>query len=89
MRGKITKRAVDALRPRGDKETTLWDSEIKGLGVRVRTGRSRTYILRYRPGAGGRSAPLRTLTIGKHGSPWTPDMARRGEAAPRDGRRWG
>ncbi len=78
MQGKITKRAVDALSARGD-ETTLWDSELKGFGVRARAGGSKTYILRYRPGAGGRNAPLRTLKIGRHGSPWTPDVAR-GEA---------
>jgi integrase len=78
MQGKITKRAVDALSASGE-EITLWDSELKGFGVRARSGGTKTYIVRYRPGAGGRGAPLRTLTIGRHGSPWTPDTAR-GEA---------
>lgn len=36
---------------------------------------TRTYILRYR--TGGRDKPLRTHTIGRHGSPWTTDQARR------------
>jgi hypothetical protein len=36
----------------------------------------KTYIIRYRPGAGGRSAPKRFLTIGTHGV-LTPDEARR------------
>ena len=36
MRGKITKRAVDALKAAADGlETVLWDSELKGFGVRV------------------------------------------------------
>src|SRR6516162_1345650 len=71
MRGKITKRAVDALRPATDgAETVLWDSEQKGFGIRVQRGGTKTYILKYRVGT-GRDAPLRKLTIGKHGSPWT------------------
>jgi len=78
MQGKITKRAVDALSASRD-EITLWDSELKGFGVRARSGGAKTYIVRYRPGAGGRGAPLRTMTIGRHGSPWTPETAR-GEA---------
>ncbi len=54
---------------------TLWDTEVKGLGVRVQRGTSKSYILQYRCGA-GRGAPLRKLTIGTHGSPWTPETAR-------------
>jgi integrase len=80
MRGKITKRAVDALKPASDgAESVLWDSELKGFGVRVQRGNTKSYILHYRAGA-GRGAPLRKLTIGRHGAPWTPDTARR-EAA--------
>jgi integrase len=76
MRGKITKRAVDALRPAADeRELVLWDSELAGFGVRVQRGGAKTYILKYRAGT-GRNAPLRKLTIGKHGSPWTADEAR-------------
>src|SRR5580765_492455 len=76
MRGKITKRSVDGLKLAGRSELTLWDTDLRGFGIRVRSGGARTYIVRYRPGAGGRSAPLRTVTIGRHGSPWTPDAAR-------------
>jgi integrase len=76
MRGKITKRSVDALRPAADeRELVLWDNELAGFGVRVQRGGARTYILKYRAGT-GRDAPLRKLTIGKHGSPWTADEAR-------------
>jgi hypothetical protein len=73
---KITKRAVDALMVRDSKDAMLWDTDVKGFGVRIRAGGSKSYILRYRPGSGGRAAPQRTLTIGAHGSPWTPDSAR-------------
>jgi hypothetical protein len=76
MRAKITKRSVDALRASDDgREAVLWDSELKGFGVRVQRGSVRSYILHYRIGV-GRGAPLRKLTIGKHGSPWTPETAR-------------
>ena len=81
MQGKITKRSVDALTASGG-DITLWDSEVKGFGVRARSGGAKTYIVRYRPGAGGRSAPLRTLTIGRHGSPWN---SRTQRAAKRNG----
>jgi integrase len=77
MRGKITKRSVDALMPAAnDREAVLWDSELKGFGVRVQRGGAKSYILHYRVGS-GRAAPLRKLTIGRHASPWTPETARR------------
>jgi integrase len=75
MQGKITKRAVDGLAPASGAETVLWDTEVKGFGVRARAAGGKSYILHYRAGA-GRGAALRKLTIGKHGSPWTPEMAR-------------
>jgi integrase len=79
MRGKITKRSVDALKPASDRaEVVLWDTEVKGFGCRVQRGGSKSYIVHYRVGS-GRAAPLRKLTIGKHGAPWTPEQAR-GEA---------
>ncbi|MGH7075424.1 MAG: tyrosine-type recombinase/integrase, partial [Stellaceae bacterium] len=76
MQGKITKRSVDALKPAaGGAEAMLWDAELKGFGVRVQRGGARSYVLHYRAGS-GRGAPLRKLTIGRHGSPWTPETAR-------------
>ena len=77
MRGKITKRSVDTLKPAADgAETVLWDSELKGFGIRVQRGGAKSYVLHYRVGT-GRGAPLRKLTIGRHGSPWSPETARR------------
>ena len=62
--------------PTGDgREAALWDGELKGFGVRAQRGNVKSYILHYRIGA-GRTAPLRKLTIGKHGSPWTAETAR-------------
>lgn len=76
MRGKITKRSVDALRLAGEaREAVLWDTELKGFGLRVQRGGVKSYILHYRIGS-GRGALLRKLTVGKHGSPWTAETAR-------------
>ena len=44
MRGKITKRAVDDLAPAGGAETVLWDTEVKGFGVRARAARADTKV---------------------------------------------
>jgi integrase len=76
MRGKITKRSVDALRlPAGKKEVVLCDTELARFGVRVQRGGTKAYIVKYRFGK-GRDAPERKLTIGRHGQPWTADQAR-------------
>jgi integrase len=64
---KITTEAVKALQPGG----LFWDTEISGYGVRCQR-LSKVYFVRYR--IGGRK---RQFTIGKHGSPWTPDTARK------------
>ena len=71
MRGKIIKRAVDALGP-GELDAFLWDTDIKGFGLKVTPAGKKIYILQYR--IGGR---LKRYTIGRHGSPWTPDSARK------------
>ena len=64
----------EPLPPKGARRT-IWDSEIKGFGVRIASTGVRTYLLRYR--MGGRDCPIRTVTIGQHGSPWTAEQARR------------
>ena len=73
--GKITKRAVDAIpAPTMGKRSYLWDETLKGFGMMVTDTGSRSYLVQYR--VGGRGSPTRRVTIGKHGSPWTPDGAR-------------
>lgn len=74
---KISKRAVDATQPDPARDLWIWDIGLKGFGMRVRPTGHRVYVVEYRPGAGGRSAPKRRVTIGRHGSPWTPESARR------------
>lgn len=69
--GKITKRAVDAMRA-GPRNDFLWDNETKGFGVKITPAGKRVYILQYR--LGGAGTPTQRYTIGPHG-PWTPDAA--------------
>lgn len=74
--GEITKKAVDAVPiPAQGKREHLWDTKVKGFGLMVTDKGARSYILQYR--VGGRGSPSRRVTIGKHGSPWTPDGARK------------
>jgi len=67
----ITIRAVQALKS-GE---TLWDADhreaVRGFGVRRQRNQA-TYVLKYR--VFGRQ---RFVTIGPHGAPWTPELARR------------
>jgi integrase len=70
--GRITKRAVDAMKA-GPKDQFLWDTEKPGFGVKITPKGKRVYILQYRMG-GGSSSPPRRYTIGTHGV-WTPDQA--------------
>lgn len=74
---KLKKTVVeDEAPPPSGARKTIWDTEVKGFGLRVTSSGRRTYVLRYRMGGGSSSAP-RTYTIGQHGSPWTVDQARR------------
>jgi integrase len=74
MRGKITISSVKTLAADGEKEALLRDTLLVGFEVRARGG-AKVYGVRYRFGT-GRDAPMKRVTIGKHGSPWTPDEAR-------------
>lgn len=67
IRVRITKVAVDRMEP----GQVLRDVELKGFGVR-RQQDVPSYFLQRK--INGR---LRWFTIGQHGSPWTPDTARR------------
>ncbi len=70
MSVKITKRTVDAAKPK-QRDSFLWDREIKGFGLKVTPKGKKVYVLQYRF-----QGVLRRFTIGPHGSPWTPDGAR-------------
>jgi len=64
---KITKRVAEAV-PKGE---VIWDSEVTGFGARRQRTNAVFYLLRYR--LNGKQS---FYSIGRHGSPWTPDEAR-------------
>src|SRR5277367_1350194 len=68
LRAKIGLREVRALRP----SELVWDTSVIGFGARRQAGDAVAYFLKYRTEDGRQ----RWMTIGRHGSPWTPDMAR-------------
>lgn len=70
----ISKRSVDAARP-GARDAFLWDSQVRGFGLKITPAGAKVYFVQYR--TGGRSTPTKRVTIGRHGAPWTPDQARR------------
>ena len=69
---KLTKKVVDAAQPDLARKVMVWDSEMKGFGLRVTPAGVKSYVVAYR-NEDGRN---REFTIGKHGSPWTCDQAR-------------
>ena len=71
--GRINKTSVDALAS-STGELFLWDEDLRGFGVKATSSGAKSYLVQYR--IGGRGAKVKRYTIGRHGSPWTPDRAR-------------
>ena len=69
--GKITKRLVDALGSKPNKDGFAWDSEMRGFGIRVKPSGAKTYLIQYR-NLEGRT---RRLVLGSCGV-LTPEQAR-------------
>ena len=62
---KITKRLVDALQPDpGSREVLVWDSELKGFGVRVMPSGVASFFVYYRT-AEGRAAQALARPCGR------------------------
>jgi integrase len=65
-------RSVSSIKPGAP---VLWDTgkgSVTGFGARRQKGDAISYVLKYRTSEGRQ----RWYTIGRHGAPWTPDMAR-------------
>ncbi len=72
MAKKLTKGAIDRLKPDSAKDLFLWCGEIRGFGVRVKPSGTKTFLIQYR-NARGRT---RRYAIGQYGK-WTLEQARR------------
>ena len=70
---KLTKRTVDAIIP-GDRATIVYDTDLKGFGVRIAPNGSLSWFVEYRPGAGGRRVAKKRMVIGAR--EFTPEQAR-------------
>ena len=62
MRVKITKRTVDSIAPT-DTDLVVWDTDLKGFGLKVTPTGRKVYFLYYRTSGGKQRRP----TIGRHG----------------------
>ena len=69
---RLSKRAVDAIKPTPGRDVVAWDSSLPGFGIRVKPSGAKSYLIQYR-NTGGRS---RRMTLGRHGV-LTPASARR------------
>jgi len=65
----VTKRVVDAAAPNAERYV-IWDSALKGFGLRVEHSGTKTFLVRYR--VAGRK---RFVAVGRFG-PLTPEQAR-------------
>lgn len=72
---KITKTLVDGTPVPDGKPLFIFDRELSGFVLKVTPSGKRIYQLRYR--MGGREAAVTTYTLGRHGTPWTAELARK------------
>lgn len=79
---KMTKRSIDALSPHG-KEIFVWDSELRGFGLRAKPSGAKTFVVQYKThqGATRRTAVghFGTLTVEEARQTarlWLADVAR-------------
>jgi hypothetical protein len=68
---KLTKPVVDALLT-ADRDVFVWDTELRGFGIRVKPSGVKTFLIQYRTAQG----TSRRMTIGRYGV-LTVDQARK------------
>jgi len=78
---RLTRKLIDSLPPPPRNGAIIFDGELSGFGLRVSApsqrnpAGSRTWVLEYRPGGGGRNTPKRRFKIGTFEA-LSPDEAR-------------
>jgi len=68
---KLTKRFLDTLKPYADRDLFVWDSELRGFGLRMKPSGAASFLVQYRTPQGR----TRRLAFSKVGT-LTPDEAR-------------
>jgi integrase len=74
MKIKIGRRALSAL-PAVSRPTVFYDTDLTGFGLKASPTGALSYIVEYRPGAGGRSVSKRRMVVGTPKN-LTPEEAR-------------
>ncbi len=64
MSEKISKATAEAATPRASRYV-VWDSELRGFGLRVESTGAKTFVVKYRADGGGRNAPQRLMSLGR------------------------
>ena len=62
----ISNKSLDKIVP-GEKPRIVWDTKLTGFGIKVMPSGTLSFIVNYRADGGGRKAPNRRMTIGRHG----------------------
>lgn len=70
---RLTKTSVDGITKPFGKDIFVWDTELKGFGVRTTPKGVKAFVLQYRM----KGKPARRMTIGGFGNPWTVETARK------------
>lgn len=70
---RLTKSSVDAIEAPIGKDSFVWDTELRGFGVRITPKGVKSFVLQYRM----KGKPARRMTIGSFGNPWTVETARK------------
>ena len=60
---KLTRRSVEAFEPALDRQIFLWDTEIRGFGVRALPSGLKTFIIQYRNASGAKHR----INLGRYG----------------------
>jgi integrase len=68
---KLTKRFLDTLKPHADRDLFVWDSELRGFGLRMKPSGAASFLVQYRTPQGR----TRRLAFARAGT-LTPDEAR-------------
>ena len=69
---KITKLLIDGLKPKLNGDFFVWDTELRGLGVRMKPSGRASYIIQYKNTHGA----TRRMVVGQIGA-LAPDEARK------------
>ena len=61
--GRLTKRMIDDAKPASGKPIFLWDKELRGFGIKVEAGGTKSFVLQYR----NSEQRKRRLVLGRYG----------------------